>query len=288
MRKILLQLDADSQPSVFDAITAADAADCVLLRHGGVTAENAPALVHGCMFTRSPQDLANTAIFIGGSNIEAAEEILRAVSGTLWEPLNVSVMFDPGGCNTTAAAAVYFIASAIGAEGRKIAVVSGTGPVGQRAAGLASKLGARVVITSRSLEKAELAADAIEERFGSRPECAVVRAADDLPPVLDDAAAVLCCGAAGVELIPEQIWREHPTIKVAADVNAVPPFGLAGAKTQWRGENIGGKLIYGAIGIGWLKMKLHRLALTRLFESVGTVLDAEGVYALASEAAGAR
>lgn len=287
MRKILLQLDSDQQPSVFDAITAVDAADCLLLRHGGVTAENAPALVHGCMFTRSPKELADTAIFIGGSSLDSAEKILRAVRQNLWKPLDVSVMFDPNGCNTTAAAAIYSIASNVEIAGRKVAIISGTGPVGTRAAGLAAKLGASVVITSRNLKKAGDAAAAIEERFGSRPECAAVNGPGDLPPVLDEAAAVLCCGAAGVELIPEGLWRGHPHLKVVADVNAVPPLGLAGIQAQWRGEQAEDKLVYGATGIGWLKMKMHRLAITRLFESTGQVLDAEEIYGLASAAMGA-
>lgn len=281
MRKILLQLDADPQPSVFDAITALCSTDCALLRHGNVTPEDVVGLVHGCMFTRSPKELNNTAIFIGGSNMESAERILHAVKKTQWEPLNVSVMFDPNGCNTTAASAVYNIASNIDLKGKKMTVISGTGPVGQRAAGLAAKLGAAVTITSRSIEKAEVTAAAIEERFGARPECAVMREANDLPPVLDGAAAVLCCGAAGVEFISEKIWKEHPSLRVAADVNAVPPFGLAGTQAQWCGEEVAGKLVYGATGIGWLKMRMHRLAIARLFESSGQMLDAEGIYELA-------
>ncbi len=284
MRKILLQLDSDPQPSVFDAITALDSADCVLLRHGGVTPDNVVPLVHGCMFTRSPKELSNTAIFIGGSNMEAAEKILNAVNGTQWKPLNVSVMFDPNGCNTTAASAIYNIASNIDIKGKKLTIVSGTGPVGQRAAGLAARLGALVTITSRSIEKAEVAASAIEERFGTRPECAVMREASDLPPILDGAVAVLCCGAAGVELIPEATWKGHSSLKVVADVNAVPPFGLAGTQTQWCGEKAGDKLVFGAIGIGWLKMKMHHLAVSRLFESQGQAFDAEGIYELASAA----
>ena len=284
MRKILLQLDSDPQPSVFDAITALDSAECVLLRHGGVTPDNVVPLVHGCMFTRPPKELCNTAIFIGGSDMEAAEKILAAVNETQWKPLNVSVMFDPNGCNTTAASAIYNIASNIDVKGKKLTIVSGTGPVGQRAAGLAVKLGASVTITSRSIEKAEASASAVEKRFGIRPECAVMRKEQDLSPILDGSAAVLCCGAAGVELVPEKIWKAHSTLKAAADVNAVPPFGLGGTQTQWCGEQVEGKSVYGAIGIGWLKMKMHHLAVSRLFESQGQILDAEGIYELAPAA----
>ena len=61
--KILIQLDTDPQPSVFDAIVAVDAGVEQLLRHGGVTVDEVQELVYGGMFTRSPADLKSTAIF---------------------------------------------------------------------------------------------------------------------------------------------------------------------------------------------------------------------------------
>jgi hypothetical protein len=285
MRKILLQLDSDLQPSVFDAITAIDSVECELLRHGGVTAESAVGLVHGCMFTRSPKELLNTAIFIGGSSVETAGKILDKVKETMWPPFDVSVMFDPNGCNTTAAAAVYNMASSCEMKGKRVAILSGTGPVGQRSAGIFQKLGASVVITSRNIDKAKDAAEAIGRRFGAAPECAVMRSDSDTPPIIDGAVAVLCCGAAGVRLISEKLWREHPTLKVIGDVNAVPPLGVEGTEAVWRAREEGGKIVYGALGIGGLKMKIHHLAISRLFEKKGVVLDTEGIYDLAAEAA---
>ena len=70
--RVLIQLDADPQPSTFDAIVAVDAGVDVLLRHGGVTPASAVALVHGGMFTRCGKDLSSTAIFVGGSDVEVA------------------------------------------------------------------------------------------------------------------------------------------------------------------------------------------------------------------------
>ena len=285
MRKILLQLDSDSQPSVFDAVTALDSVDCVMLRHGAVTPENVEGLVHGCMFTRRPNDLNCTAIFIGGSSVEEAGKVLKRVTETLWPPLNVSVMFDPNGCNTTSAAAVYNMASVCGLSGKKAVILSGTGPVGQRSAGLLLKLGASVTITSRNIDKAKSAAEAIGIRFGHSPECAVMKGDSDIPPILDGAEAVLCCGAAGVRLIAENLWKEHPTLKVVADVNAVPPLGVEGSDALWQAHESEGKIVYGAIGIGGLKMKIHRLAITKLFESKSLLLDTEAIYDLAVEAA---
>ena len=78
--KILLQLDTDPQPSVFDAVVAIDAGAEHLLRHGNVTADGVRDLIYGGMFTRGPADLAHTAVFIGGTNVAAAEEIFKASS----------------------------------------------------------------------------------------------------------------------------------------------------------------------------------------------------------------
>ena len=74
--KILLCLDTDPQPSVFDAVVAVDAGVDQLLRHGGVTPDAVRDLVYGAMFTRGPADLKNTAVFIGGTDVAAGEKLL--------------------------------------------------------------------------------------------------------------------------------------------------------------------------------------------------------------------
>jgi hypothetical protein len=104
LKKILIQLDCDLQPSTFDAVVATDAGVDVLLRHGGVTKENVVPLVHGAMFTRGGSDLASTAIFVGGSDVAAAEKIAATILATFFGPVRVGVMLDPNGANTTASA----------------------------------------------------------------------------------------------------------------------------------------------------------------------------------------
>jgi hypothetical protein len=42
-----------------------------------------------------------------------------------------------------------------------------------------------------------------------------------------------------------------------------------------------GAVVYGAIGVGGLKMKVHKAALARLFESKDLVLDVDEVYEVA-------
>src|SRR4029078_3851732 len=105
-RKILFQLDSDPQPSVFDRVVAIDAGADEVFSYGHVKREQGKDLVHGCIFTRGPKDLAHTAVFIGGSDVARAEELLGEAKRHLLPQfgLSVSLMMDANGSNTTAAA----------------------------------------------------------------------------------------------------------------------------------------------------------------------------------------
>jgi hypothetical protein len=151
---ILIQLDTDPQPSVFDGVVAVDSGVDHLFRHGGIGPEGVRDLVYGALFTRGPADLKRSAIFVGGSNVTAAEAVLEAVKKSFFAGFRVSVLFDPNGSNTTAAAAVLAALEGSGGslQGVKTAVLAGTGPVGQRVARLLSRLGAEVAIGSRAID----------------------------------------------------------------------------------------------------------------------------------------
>lgn len=281
MKKILIQLDSDRLSSVFDAITAYDADVDRVLQYGGVTPEDVRDLVYGAMFTRGGDDLKNSAVFIGGSDVARGEKMMKAVTDAFFGPVRVSVMLDANGCNTTAAAMVKKVASLGALAGHKVVVMGGTGPVGVRAAALMAGEGAQVLLTSRSREGAGKACAYVKERFGADVSPVVVRDFDDAQGVLEDAYGALCAGAAGITMLPESIWREHPTLRVLADVNAVPPLGIEKTKPHWNGKEIGDKIIFGALAIGGLKMKIHRNSLARLFKQNDIVLDVEQIYAIA-------
>jgi len=128
--KILIQLDSDPHASVFDAVVAIDSGVDRLLPYSSVNPSNVRELVHGAMFTRGPQDLQNTAIFIGGSSVKAGEELLGHVKSAFFGPMRVSVLLDANGANTTAAAAVLAAAKHVDLRGATATVLGGTGPVG--------------------------------------------------------------------------------------------------------------------------------------------------------------
>lgn len=280
-RRILIQLDSDAQPSVFDAVVAVDAGAEHLLRHGSVTAENVTGLVHGAMFTRGPDDLHRTAIFIGGSDVGLGDELLRLVRKTFFGPLRVSVLMDSAGCNTTAAAAVLAAAGHVNLAECKAVVLAATGPVGQRAVRLLARQGAEVVVGSRQLAKAESVARSVAEAVpAAKLHPHATETEQQLAAALQDAQIVIACGAAGVQLLSAQARQQCAKLQVAVDLNAVPPAGLEGIEPHDRGTERDGVFCYGALGVGGAKMKIHKAAIARLFESNDQVLDAEEIYDL--------
>lgn len=281
MKKLLLQLDSDEHPSVFDTITAYDAGADHVLALGNVAVEDVRDLVYGAMFTRGGEALKNSAVFIGGSDVPTGEAMLKAATDAFFGPVRVSVMADPNGSNTTAAAAVVKITQAVPPAGKRAVVFAGTGPVGLRACALLAKEGADVRLTSRSMERAKSACELIKSRFNL--EVTPHQVADDeaAKGVLEGAHILMTAGAAGVILVEEDIWKANPTIEVMADVNAVPPTGIGGIKPHWDGKEKEGKVIFGALGVGGLKMKVHRACVARLFTANDLVLDAEEIYGIA-------
>ena len=137
-------------------------------------------------------------------------------------------------------------------------------------------------LASRQRDRAALAVMAVQAKVpGARLEPAAVAGSDDLTAALDGRTLVFAAGAAGVVLLPKAARLGCPMLRVAVDLNAVPPLGVEGVEVADKGKERDGVIGYGALGVGDLKMKVHRAAVARLFESNDQVLDAEQVYALA-------
>jgi methylenetetrahydrofolate/methylenetetrahydromethanopterin dehydrogenase (NADP+) len=286
VKKILIQLDTDEHPSTFDAIVAHDADVDVLLRYGGIEPDVVKGLVQSAFFTRGPKDLANMAVWVGGSSVGAGEKVLAAVQDAFFGPFQVSAMLDSNGCNTTAATTVARLAAEIDLKDRRVVIV-GAGAVGLRAAKLLTDEGCEVTVSgipaSRFGDKPYRRArglDVAEER-----DMKTVEPEDDeaLAKVLDGASLVLAAGPAGVELLPESVWRELDSIEVLADFNAAEPLGIEGTGAQDELEDYDGKRVLGALAIGGPKMKVHKACVRRLFESNDAILDVDGVYEIAKE-----
>jgi hypothetical protein len=271
---------------VFDRVVGLDGGADEVMSYGGIAPGAVRDLVHGCIFTRGPQDLKNTAIFIGGTDMARGEELLAAVTKTFFGPMRVSVMLDSNGSNTTAVAAVAKLTQAAGGDikGRRAVVLAGTGPVGLRAAGLLAKAGADVTITSRKAADPSRI-DAVMKRFGGKVGAVTMADGAGAARVLEGAELLLNTGPAGVTLVPKDAWASRAGLRAAVDLNAVPPLGIDGVEVMDDGVQRGGVTVFGALGAGKLKMKIHKACIARLFERNDGVLDAETIAGIAREIA---
>jgi methylene-tetrahydromethanopterin dehydrogenase len=269
-----------SQMSPFDVNMAADAGYQVIAPYTGVTLEGVAALTQDAIFSRSPKGLARTAIFIGGRDALLAADMLEQAKRAMFAPFQVALMADPSGAYTTAAAMVASVEAALREHagstlaGRRVVVLGGTGPVGRIAAVLAAQAGAQVALSSRTgIDAAEAAAHATGERFGvtlegvSGGDRAAVRAS------LESADVLLSCAAAGVQAVSAEDLAVARLLRVAADVNAVPPAGIAGVDVMDRAKPLAGlpgavgAVGIGALAIGNVKYQTQQQLLRRMHEA---------------------
>ena len=279
--KILIQLDSDAQASSFDRVVAVDAGVDEVFAYSAVALDQVQSLVHGAIFTRGPEDLHHTAIFVGGNDVDVGEQMLARVRSSFLGPLSVSVMLDANGANTTAVAAVLAARRHLELGSTTALVLAGTGPVGQRAARLLAREGAAVRLASRSDRRAAHAAETINQAVGAE-QVAPCTTSDDqsLRRALDGAQLVIAAGAAGVQLLATTTLEAAPDVRVAIDLNAVPPLGIEPVKVTDKAAKLASMVVYGAIGVGVTKMKIHKAAVASLFETNDRVLDAEQIYEL--------
>ncbi len=281
MKKLLLHLDTDPVPSAFDQAVVYDAGVDNIIAYGGITRDNVTPHVHGMIFTRGGKNLKNSAIFIGGSNVAASELVGKAVKKAFFGPVSVSVMLDPNGSNTTAAAVVRKVLTNYDISGKKVVIIGG-GPVGQRSALYFIKEGAsEVIITSRSLARAKAITEQMKQDYGVDIIPGESRSDETVAKLLKGAHVAVACGPAGVCILPKSAWQNNETLDVIADVNAVPPMGVEGLEVMDNGTEKEGVHFYGAIAIGNFKMKVHRGAISALFESNDQFLDETTIYDIA-------
>ena len=246
------------QASPFDVNMAADAGYQIITPYTDVGVDLVTALTQDAIFSRGPKGVARTGIFVGGRDALLAADMLERAKEAMFEPFVVSLMADPSGAYTTAAAMVACVEAAlkrhhgVGLTGLNVLVLGGTGPVGRIAAVLAAKAGASVRIASHSgAEAAQKAAVDTGTRFGVELQGVSGAGAAALRLELAQADVVLACAAAGVQVVSTEDLVFAKNLKVAADVNAVAPEGIAGVGVMDDAKPLAGAAA-GAVGIGAL------------------------------------
>lgn len=288
---ILHMFTPGRQMSPFDINMAADAGYQIIVPYADVGLDAITGLTQDTIFSRGPKGVARTGIFVGGRDATLAADMLERAKASMVKPFVVSLMADPSGSYTTAAAMVACVEAALqrqhrhGLAGQRVVILGGTGPVGRVAGVLAAQAGAEVFLSSRNgIDVAEEAAQATGQRFGvtihglSGGDRAAVRSS------LADADVVLACAAAGVQVVSAEDLGFAQRLKVAADVNAVPPAGIAGVGVMDDGQPLAGThaVGIGALAVGNVKYQTqHRLLLQMREAEKAVVLSFPEAFAMA-------
>jgi len=267
---ILFFLDTDKRASPFDICMAYDAGFSVVVPYENVTTDEAKKIVQDAIFSRDPKGIKRTCFFVGGKDMEKAEEVLKVVRETMFPPFQANTIIDPAGAYTTAAAMVAKVEDAIaksklGNLKDKRVAVFGTGAVGRVAAILMAKLGCSVMIVSPNPDRKDgdeyvsrLSA-LLRERYGVEVEGVFAPTPEKKVEVINNADVILCASVAGVRIINKDMLEKVKLVKVIADVNAVPPLGVEGMKLDDdMREFAPGIFGIGPLTIGRLKYKLER------------------------------
>lgn len=285
MKKILAYVSPEKYASLFDVIVAYDAGVDVVVPCHSMDQESVREVVYSSTFTRHPGDVGNTAIFVGGHDIEKCEDLVDSIIKTLDglpDDRRVSVALDPDGSYTTASASVVKIKNCLrNLDGLNAAILAGTGPVGQMTAVLLAREGCNVIITSRSMERAEKACWMLQRNYDVEVNPLKAKTENEIQEAVSGSDLVVSAGPEGVMLLPQKIWSKSKA-RVLVDVNAIPPYGIEGVEAGDECRKLGdGRIGIGAMTIGRLKMRCHHQLVKNLFKEKGVFFDLEKVFKIA-------
>jgi hypothetical protein len=289
MKKILVYISPEKYSSLFDLILGYDGGADVVVPYSDTGGESLRDVVYSCVFTRSSSGRQNTAIFIGGPDVNKGDECLKkilAIFEELPKDFRVSVVADPHGAHTASSACAVKIKKALNGnlKGLNAVVLAGTGPVGQSISVILAKEGCNVTLTSRKIEKAKKICETIKKKFNVTVKPYKASDAKTTEKAVSNADIVVTTGPEAVSLLSKKIWMKNPRIKVLADVNAVPPYGIEGIDARDDCKILeGGKIALGALCTGGLKIKCHHELVKELFEEKGAIFDLEKIYRIAQK-----
>lgn len=293
---ILHMLTPEKNLSPFDVNMALDAGWGSVIPYLNVELSEVTALVQDAIFSRSPSGVKRTGVFIGGRDVKTAIDMLRTAKRSMVPDFGFEIpaFADPSGSFTTAAAMVAMVEQELKQRfqtdlaGKSVLALGGTGPVGQIASVLAAKAGADVKIIGRQLEKAQRTAELCNQEYGEGKTGIAGDADANKAELIKTADVVFATAAAGIEVLSAELVAAGPRLKVAADVNAVPPPGIAGLEAHHKGTPIAGSnsgaVGVGALAIGRIKYQAQHRLLLRMTEGQPVYFDYNDAFAVAREA----
>ena len=279
-RSIIHMIDPMAYVSPFDINMAVDAGYDVVIPYANVELSQINGLLQDAIFSRGPKGVKNTAVFIGGRDMDLAMKMLDAAKKAMVPPFEISVLADPSGAFTTAAALVACVERELktkhGMELKdsKGIIFGGTGPVGIATGVIASLAGADITLVShQSIENAQNIANEYNASCGSTMSGTIGASDADKAYLLANVDIAFCTAKAGVEVLNDSVLGDSKALKVVGDVNAVPPLGVRGLEPQDFGVPLThavaskGAVGIGALAVGHIKYLTQQALLKLMLET---------------------
>jgi methylene-tetrahydromethanopterin dehydrogenase len=279
-RSIIHMIDPMAYVSPFDINMAVDAGYDVVIPYANVELWQVNGLLQDTIFSREPKGVKNTAVFIGGRDMDLAMKMLEAAKKAMVPPFEISVLADPSGAFTTAAALVACVEKELkdkhGMELKdsKGVIFGGTGPVGIATGVIASIAGADITLIShQDIESAQSIANEYNASCGSTMSGTIGASDADKAYLLRNIDIVFCTAKAGVEILNDNVLGDATSLKVAGDVNAVPPLGIRGINLTDLGAPLThassskGAVGVGALAVGNIKYQTQQTLLKLMLET---------------------
>jgi hypothetical protein len=287
-KPIFIFLDTDKHASPFDILTVIDLIpDVVILKYEQVTPDDAEKIIYDAMFPRGPKGAKFTKVFVNGRDLNTVNAIVERLRKIMFPPFELAVIVDPRGSYTTASAAVLktlqlSMKLGLGSfEGKNVTVLAGTGPVGIAAAWLYASEGANVIVTSRELSRAQSVANGINNELKINRVVGVeARTPEQVGRAIENADIVLSTGAPNITLLPLNVLKNYgKRVRIVADVNAIPPYGIEGIDPNMDGkEVIPGVYGIGALVIGVLKNNIEVELIKKALQEPKGIFDFRSAY----------
>jgi methylene-tetrahydromethanopterin dehydrogenase len=287
---ILHLITAAKNASPFDVNMAFDAGYEKIMPYINVTLNEVVGLTQDAIFSRSPSGIKEEALFFGGRDIHLALDMQNTARGAMFGPFEISTFSDPSGAFTTAAAMLAKVDAHLKQSQQTlaeqtIAIFGASGTVGSTAALIAARQGAKVLMVAHStVEAMQTYVDNMQTRYGVQLTVVDGSHPEAKQTVLNQATVALCATPAGVRVLEKSYFVDSKTLRVVADVNAVPPSGIDGVDVNTNGVLIENTNIaaFGALAIGQLKYVTQQKLLQQMLASDSPMhIDYQDAYAFA-------
>jgi methylene-tetrahydromethanopterin dehydrogenase len=294
--RIMHMLTPLKHMSPFDVNMALDAGYDDAIPYTNVTIDDVTGLVQDAIFSRGPEGVKRTGMFIGGKRAIEALDMMDRAKKAMVPPFEISVFADPAGSFTTAAAMVACAKKALKdkfkteLKSKRVAVFGGTGVVAFASAVIAAMDGASsTLIGYDGPERVRKFSEEAKARFGGDVAYADGSTEEQKTELARDADIIFAAGPAGRRLLSLNQLKQAKHLLVATDVNAVPPAGVEGVGVNDDAKPIPGTdaVGIGALAVGNVKYKTEAGLFKQMIETEKPLyLDFRDAYALAQKLAG--